>query len=379
MAKRTVQKSSRRRGKRKPWPPHLLARLRTLREQIKAEKLDALLVTFPIDIRYLTGFSGEDSWALVTPRSLVVISDHRFDEELKGTYGYCESAMRPKGLAEELAKVVKRKKVKKLGFQAEHLSVAQRKALVKHLGASSLKETENWLVKQRAIKDKLELRTIEMAVKVQEAAFRELLEVIKPGMTENEVAALLIYKMQCHGAMGPSFNTIVGAGANSSIPHYRPGAVKLKNHHVVLIDFGALYGNYCSDMTRTIAFGRMPKKIREFYPVVREAQQAGIEAIKPGADLKEVDKVARDVIKKAGYGKQFRHGLGHGIGLEIHEEPRLSFRAEGILEAGQVVTVEPGIYFPGVGGVRLEDDVLVTETGYRNLCSLPTDLESAII
>ncbi|MDH3583872.1 MAG: aminopeptidase P family protein, partial [Phycisphaerae bacterium] len=202
---------------------------------------------------------------------------------------------------------------------------------------------------------------------------------VKPGMTEQEVAARLEYHMRCGGADGPSFPIIVGAGANGSIPHYMPGRARVKKHGTILIDFGARYRGYCSDMTRVVALGRMPRKLAEIYKIVLNAQLAGIDAIGPGVPLKKVDAAARAVIDGAGYAKHFRHGLGHGIGLEIHEEPRLSARSRGELQPGQVVTVEPGIYLPGVGGVRLEDDILVTDRGHRNLCRLPKSLESAII
>jgi Xaa-Pro aminopeptidase len=198
-------------------------------------------------------------------------------------------------------------------------------------------------------------------------------------MSESEVVALLEYNMRWIGGEGVSFPTIVAVGPNGSLPHAVPGRTRLKAGKPILIDCGCRADGYCSDLTRVVSIGQMPRKIEEIYNVVLEAQQAAIDAIEPGKSLQEIDAVARDIITDAGYGEQFGHSLGHGIGLEIHEQPTLSKRSEGELVAGHVVTVEPGIYLPGVGGVRIEDDVLVTEKGRRVLSSLPKDLESAII
>lgn len=346
---------------------------------MKERQLDALLISHPPDIEYLTGFGGEDSWALLTPRTVVILSDRRFEEELKRQCPFARSVMRRGSLAEAAGKVADQQKLKAIGVQGDALTVNQRQALVRQVGAGALRPIGPWLVDQRSVKDEHEIRLIQRAVRIQEKAFAELCEWIEPNMTERHVAARLDYLMRVHGATGASFRTIVAAGANASIPHHLPGETKLRRNNIVLIDFGARFGSYCSDMTRVVALGRMPRKMREVYTVVQEAQQAGIEAIKPGVAMKEVDAAARQVIVNAGYGRHFGHSLGHGIGLEVHEQPSLSPRSRGELKAGQVVTVEPGIYLPGVGGVRLEDDVRVTARGRRNLCSLPLSVDSAII
>jgi len=372
-----MPKNARKRSRR--WPEHLKVRVDRLRGKMSHASVDALLVNYPPDIRYLTGFSGEDSWALITRHGVIIFSDRRFEEELAVHAPHARAIMRKKSLSEELGKLVRSQKLRRIGFQAEHMTVAGRKSILKHIPARRLRETSRWVIEQRSVKDLTEMPPLRRAIDIQQRALMQTLPQIRPGMTEKQVCALLEFTMRNLGADGPSFATIIAAGANSSVPHYRPGDVKIRPRSPILIDFGAVYRGYHSDMTRVIAIGGFPKKIAEIYNIVREAQLAGIEAIRPGARLKDVDAAARQVIKKAGYGKQFGHSLGHGIGLEIHEEPRLSHLSEGQLQPGQVVTVEPGIYLPGVGGVRLEDDVLVTERGYRNLCSLPTDLESAII
>ena len=183
--------------------------------------------------------------------------------------------------------------------------------------------------------------------------------------------------MRRRGALNSSFDSIVGAGVNGSLPHYRPGNVKLTANSPLLVDWGARYKGYCSDLTRCLFFGHVAPQMREIYQIVLDAQLAAIAAIKPGAHGKKVDKAARDVIEKAGYGEKFGHGTGHGLGRDIHESISLSKLSTTVLEPGMVITVEPGIYLPGVGGVRIEDDVLVTRNGHRVLSSLPKDLASA--
>lgn len=361
------------------WPVQLEARLTQLRTRIAESGADAMLLSFSSDIRYLTGFTGEDSWALVSEREVMVLSDRRFEEELAVHTPYVKAVMRKNSLSEELGKAASRLRLGKLAVQGEHLTLVQRRSIFKHLKKTKLTLTEGWLVQQRAVKDAGEIALIEEAIGIQQEAFKKLLKQIKVGMTERQVCAKLEYAMRELGADGPAFKTIVGAGPNSSIPHYHPGDFKVERNQPLLIDFGAVKHGYHSDMTRVIVIGKLSKRMAEVYNVVREAQRAGIEAIAPGKRLKDIDAVARNIIKRAGYGKQFGHSLGHGLGLQIHEEPRLSWASKGELLPGHVVTIEPGIYLPGVGGVRLEDDVLVTPVGGRPLCSLPTDLNSAMI
>lgn len=362
-------------------PPRFAVRVERLTARLRAAGADALLVTNPRDIRYLTGFVGDDSWALVPARGkrITVLSDFRFREQIAREAPHVATRMRKAGLAEELAKVAEAARLGTIAFQTEYTSVALRKTLVKHLGAKRLTDAGEGLLAQRAVKDEAEVAAIEKALGIQERAFESLCETIEPGQSETEIAASLEYLMRSEGADGTSFPSIVAADANGSLPHAIPGPSKVRRGGAILIDFGARWGGYCSDLTRVVALGKMSPRMREVYRIVLDAQLAAIDAIAPGKTFKAVDGVARNLIKKAGYGKEFGHSLGHGIGLDIHEEPRLSARAEGQLEPGHVVTVEPGIYLPGVGGVRIEDDVLVTPSGYRVLSRLPKDLESAII
>ena len=360
-------------------PPHLSVRMARLRRQIAKVGLDGMLVSNRSDIRYLSGFCGDDSWLVITRRSSRMISDLRFQQELSRTCPWTRSVMRRGRLPDALVKVVGSMRISRLGFQADHITVAQARALAKVLGGKRLKAVTGWLAQLRAAKDDVELAAIRRAVRIQEQAFRLLVTHMRPGMTEQEVAAYLEYTMKQLGASGSSFPTIVAAGANSALPHAVPGRRRLKRDQIVLVDFGARVDGYCSDLTRVVCLGRMPGRLAKVYSIVREAQLAAIEAIKPGVRLRDVDAVARRIIAKAGYGERFAHSLGHGIGLDIHEQPILSPKIDGELSPGHVVTVEPGIYLPGIGGVRIEDDVAVTERGRRKLSTLPTDLESAMI
>lgn len=371
-------------------PVHLADRVtqlqRRLSENRRTQKADALLITNSRDIRYLTGFVGDDSWALVPlnvrARNVYVLSDFRFQEQIGREAPHVKAVIRKKGLVEELVKLLKRLKYDRIAIQTDHVTVAMRKKLVKELKASRLVEGEVGLLDQRAVKTPEEVRLIREALKVQQAAYREtLMEMVRPGVREVEVAAYLEYRMRTLGADGPSFSTIVAADANAALPHAIPGEAKLKKGGIVLIDWGARKAGYCSDLTRVVALGSMSAKMREVYGIVLEAQAAAIDAIAPGVELRAVDEAARKVIEDAGYGDAFGHGTGHGIGLDIHESPTLSKRAEegAVLEVGHVVTVEPGIYLAGVGGVRIEDDVEVTSDGGRVLSDLPRDLESAIL
>jgi Xaa-Pro aminopeptidase len=360
-------------------------RLRELRRRLRDGKIDALLVTEPKDIRYLTGFIGEDSWLLIPLRgtSVHILSDSRFEEQIAREAPQAKAVMRKGSIADATAKLCdKLTSIDRVGVQPGSMTLAVRMALIKSLGgARRVVPIDDGLLRQRSVKSDEEVAAIEAALRIQERAFGELCHFIEPGMREYEAAAYLEYRMRALGADGRSFPTITAVGANAALPHAVPGDARIEKNELVLIDWGARKDGYCGDLTRVVALGSMPAAMREVYEVVLEAQLAGIEAVRPGAEPREVDAAARKVIEDAGYGDRFGHGLGHGLGLAVHEQPALSPRAkEGeALEVGQVVTVEPGVYVPGVGGVRIEDDVLVTAGGKRVLSRLPKTLESAII
>ena len=360
-------------------------RLSKLRRALRSAGCDSALLTNANDIRYITGFSGEDSYAVVTPRSVVVISDFRFEEDLRGVDGIARVHLRQGDIVDALRTVAHDLNPEALAFQSEHVSVHLRSKLAKAVGAKRLKPTVGLLSGLRLIKDESEIRTIRKAVRIQERALLETLGSLKPGQMESQIAADLEYNLKSLGADGVSFPTIVAARANGSKPHAVPGRTKTGVNQPLLIDWGARVDGYCSDMTRTFCFGKWPGRLREVYMVVLEAQLAAIKAVGPGVSTRAVDRVARDIITDAGYGDRFGHGLGHGIGLDIHEGPRIAQQGETTLKAGMIVTIEPGVYLSsvvarvgsGVGGVRIEDDILVTATGATNLCSLPKSLDWA--
>ncbi len=361
------------------WPDYLAARVRKLRSRINDADLDGLLVTNARDVRYLCEFPGEDSWALVTARQVYLFSDSRFDEQIDQSCPFVKKVLRTAAMSDAIGEVVGDLRVRTIGIQAEHMTALVQRRLGAKLKDIKLKPTENWLLEHRAVKDAMELRQIRRALGIQEQAYRQTMDQVRPGMSEAEIVALMEYNMRWIGGEGVSFPTIVAIGSNTSLPHHIVGRTRVKAGTPVLIDFGAVAGGYTGDLTRVVAMGGLSKKMSEVYRIVLEAQRAAIAAIRPGARLKDVDAAARSIIDEAGYGECFGHGLGHGIGLDVHEQPVLSWRAEGELVEGNVVTVEPGIYLPGVGGVRIEDDVAVTAKGHRKLSTLPTGLESAII
>lgn len=381
LEKPTNMARTRQHRKRAGYPPHLRQRVKAACDRLTRKRVRALLITNPRDIRYLTGFVGDDSWAVLTAKStaVTVLTDFRFQEQVQDEAPHVRVRVRKAGLSEELATLMKKDRLRRLAIQPAHVTLAQRKAIARKIGSGRLVQIDDGLLGQRAVKDAQEIAAIQRALKIQQEAFRRTVRRIKPGQTEQEIAAFLEYQMRLLGADGPSFPTIVAADANASLPHAVPGSRKVRRGGIVLIDWGARWRGYCSDLTRVVAIGKMPRKIREVYQVVLDAQLAAIDAIKPGVALKEVDAVARRIITKAGYGKHFGHSLGHGLGLDIHEQPTLSAKSKGHLQPGQVVTVEPGVYLPGVGGVRIEDDVLVTQRGRRVLSDLPKDLESTMI
>jgi len=257
--------------------------------------------------------------------------------------------------------------------------VAARQEIGKEAEPTELIEASDLTKKMRVIKDEAEVGKIRASLKVTEEAFTALREAVRVGQTELEMAARLEYEMKRRGSLSPAFSTICAEGPNAALPHAHPGRRKVVERSAVLFDWGATVDFYCADLTRVVFIGSIPDAIREVYEIVLAAQRLAIAAVKPGARMYDVDKVARDHIASAGFGDAFNHSLGHGLGLCVHEAPALSWRSSEAMEAGMVVTVEPGVYLPGVGGVRIEDDVLVTPRGSRVLSKLEKTPDSAII
>lgn len=375
------------------------ARLERLGRTITELNLAFLLVTNPKDVGYLTGFIGGDSYLLVpalthqSPRA-VVISDFRYKEELESLGLSCDLHIREMSMSDAVAGILADRakgcedgELGRVGIQAEQMTVGEKATIARKLtgvlgngAGKKLTDTMNLVPKLRLIKDEHELTLIRKAAKIQQDALMSVLPTIKPGQTEAEVAAAIESEMKRRGASEVGFQTIVASGASSSLPHYRPQQKKLAASKVVLIDWGAVFQGYHADMTRVFAFGKWPAKMAEIYKVVLDAHQLAAQALAPGMNSKQIDLVARKHIAAAGYADFFGHGLGHGLGLNAHEDPRLTNTLAGSkLEPGMVVTIEPGIYLPGEGGVRIEDDYAITETGAVNLCSMKKDLDWATL
>lgn len=372
--------SMRRRSPSRQTQPDLPGRLFRLRRALKARRAQWLLVTNPLDVGYLTGFMGGDSYLLLSPSGLTIISDFRYEEELAHLAVRARVVMRSGSIATAVGSELKARRVRRVAIQSESVTLAERAALEHAAPGVSFAPLAGLVQPLREVKDASEVANIRAAAEIQEAALLATLKTIRAGQSELEVAARLEFEMKTRGSSVPAFETIVAARANGSLPHYRPQSTTVAKGQGLLIDWGATVGGYRSDMTRTFAIGKWPGKLREVYTIVLDAHLAAAACLRAGARTTDVDAAARGLIAKAGYGKHFGHGLGHGIGLNIHEGPRLAHQPPGTeLRPGMVVTIEPGIYLPGVGGVRLENDYLVTQRGAQCLCSLPLDLDWATL
>ncbi len=357
--------------RRKTVPKPYSLRINKLREEMAARDIDGYYVLDRMDQYWLTGFTGEDGGVLVTPRAVVLLTDGRFDEAADIEAPYARKVLRKQRTPATNAKEIRKLRVKRLGFDPDLMSVSEHKVLNKEIKPAKLVACPSLIRPLRACKDKDEIKRIRTAIGVAEKAFKAVVRWLKPGVTERQTAARLVYEMQKLGAQGETFPSIVAFGPNSSIPHAVPGERKLKRNEPLLFDWGAHVNWYGSDLTRVVWLGSIPARLRKIFDIVREAHDRATEAVRPGITAHDVDRAARSVIEKAGYGKLFNHATGHGMGLVAHEIPRIGKGTPTVLEPGMVITIEPGIYLPGVGGIRLEDDVLVTKTGYEVLTSLP--------
>ncbi len=334
-------------------------RLRNLRRQLAKQNLDGLILTQPVEVAYVTAFAGHDSWAFVTKRSVYLLTDSRYTEQAEKECLQTSIVERQGTMPEAAGKLVGRlKSVKNVAIDAS-VSVAAYEALKKSI-RGPLKAIESPLATLRSVKDGTEKAAIENAIAIATEALKRVKSAFKPGITEIELAGRLDLEIRRLGSQN-SFETIVAFGANASRPHHQPSQRKLRKTDTILIDFGARYEGYCSDITRCFAVGKPPAAYRRAYEIVRRAQAAAMETARAGVALAKVDAAARTVIRESGL-PVYGHGTGHGIGLDIHEKPFLKENAEGVLQTGQILTIEPGVYLPGKFGIRCEDDILVTET-----------------
>lgn len=330
--------------------------------------LDAVLVSDGFNMRYISGFTGATGFLLITKASCTLFTDSRYTVAAKAQapdFNVVEISA-SKGYTACINEVIKSEDIKKLGFESKQFIYADYLNFSKKLEVPEFIPITDELTRLRRIKTDEEIACLRQAEHIGDIAFNEILGHLKPGKTELEIAAKLEYIMKCNGAEKLSFDTIVASGLNTAKPHAEPGDKKIEAGDFVTMDFGCVYHGYCSDMTRTVVVGKASKKQREIYDIVLKAQTTVIEGLKPGKPGKEYDKIARDIITEAGYGEYFGHGLGHSVGLEIHEDPRFSVKEEDIIEPGTIITVEPGIYIPDFGGVRIEDMLVVTADGYED-------------
>lgn len=354
------------------------ARRQKLWQLLKREGVEALLVTNPVNVSYLTGFTGEDSYFLASRQNSALLSDGRFTTQIAEECPDLDVMIRKpsEGLFGLVAEALRKRKITSLGIDGSHLSFNAYQQLIECCATTEVAVVPPLVEELRLIKDSHEIAEIRLAIDQAERGFAALKSQVLTTQTEREAAFDLEHAMRRFGAKRASFEIIVAARDRSALPHARPTNLPLNTGDFFLIDWGSeAPSGYKSDLTRVLITGKLTAKLEKIYRVVLNAQIQGIQAIRPGITGREVDKIARSVIEKAGYGKAFTHSLGHGIGLDIHEGPRVSPSSETVLKAGMVVTVEPGIYLPGWGGIRIEDDILVTPDGYEILTSVPKDLD----
>ena len=339
------------------------------------EKGEAFIVSSPENRKYLTSFSSSDGFLLVTQNEAVFLTDSRYIEAAEKTVIGCSEISQLNSLSAQLPEYITKLGVSKLYTESARLTVEDYNRIEKIAGCPVLAEkSDDAISNLRRKKSNEEKENIIKAQSIAEKAFEHILGFISTEKTEKDIALELDFFMLKNGAEGISFETIAVSGANSSMPHGVPSEKKIENGDFITMDYGAVINGYHSDMTRTVAVGSVSSKQAEIYETVLNAQLASLSSLKDGISGFDADKAARDIIENAGYGKFFGHGTGHGVGIEIHEAPRLSSKTDSILQTGDVVTVEPGIYLPGEFGVRIEDMAFITENGYENLTKSPKNL-----
>ena len=352
-------------------------RLEIFRDKIEKEnkEIEGFLVTNLKNLNYLTGFDGEGFALIRASGKNYLLTDSRYTEQAQKESPdfkiLTDEPSKKNARILALKKILVKSKIKKIAFESSDLSYADFKKYSDSFEHIEFLPTENIIEELRMIKDKEEIIKMKKAAQITTESLKDVFEIIKPGMRELDIASELAYTMRKKGAQKEAFETIVVSGQRSSLPHGKPSEKKIDEGELITIDMGANYQNYNSDITRTIIMGTENQKQKKLFSIVLESQKAALEFLKPGVRCKEVDSVARGIIVKKGYGEYFGHGLGHGVGLDIHELPRVSFSDDTVLLSGMVITIEPGIYLPEVGGVRIEDSVLITETGYEILTWFP--------
>lgn len=350
-------------------------RLRRLKQRVAGEGLDAFLVCHRPNILYLVSFHGSAGLLVVTPRRAVLFTDGRYRTQAAREVRGARLVIARGSLVAAAAEWLRGQQARCVGVEAQRLDVASFEHLRSTLGKKTrLVPTSGWVESLRAVKDAREVASIRRAVQLGSQVFDQVLPLVRPGVRELDLAAEIEYRMKRAGATGPAFETIVASGPRAALPHARASAKRLRKNELVIFDLGAIVEDYCSDMTRTVYLGRPSARVWSLYAAVREAQQRAFEALRPGVAAGAVDAAARQTLKAHRLDRYFPHSTGHGLGLEIHEEPRLAGGVHARLAPGQVVTIEPGVYVPGWGGVRLEDVVCIRPDGAERLTPTPHGL-----
>lgn len=356
-------------------PDARAARLRALGGLLDGEHLDALLVSSLANVRYLTGFSGSNALLLVTPSEALLLTDARYAEQAVHEAGdVAHVNIQAQSLWTGLWHRLPSQPVQVVGFESAHLLHRDFQRLLEAGGRWQWRPTVDLVERQRERKSSDEVTHIRQAGAMATSALGKVLSLVRPGLTELAIAGMLERALRDEGSEGFPFATIVASGPRTALPHARSSDRVVEKGELLLMDFGAISGGYCSDITRTVVVGRASAEQREVHDVVREAQRLALSGVRPGMTGRDADALARGYIERRGHGERFQHSLGHGLGLEVHEAPRLARQADAALPEGAVVTIEPGVYVPGWGGVRIEDDVHLDRSGAEVLTHFPREL-----
>lgn len=340
------------------------------------ENVDAYVILSEVNRFYFTKVKTSFGCVILTPVEKICITDFRYAAYVKQTLkDFTVLTIKGSSLMQVINENLARLGVKKAGFEEESVTVKMFEGLKKNCPSIEFVPASREIALIRSIKSPMEISLMTQAQRIAENALEEVIASLKPGVTEREIAAQLLFKMQMMGADDKSFDTIVAFGENSAVPHHESGDRKLEKNDIILIDMGAVYKGYCSDMTRTFFYGTPNEELKTIYGIVQEAQLYALKHIKAGMTGLEADSLAREYITANGYGEQFGHSLGHSVGVEIHEWPSLSVASNDVLKPGMIVTVEPGIYVDGLGGVRIEDMVVVTEDGVNDLTEFDKSID----
>jgi Xaa-Pro aminopeptidase len=352
-------------------------RLDRIKSKFAGLKTDSFVIKNLPNIRYISGFSGSAGNVLLTKDKNYFITDFRYKTQSKNeVYSGFEIIIYAQNSMGFLKDLIAKHNLKRMGFESNFVTFADAENLKKDFNEVEFVPVDSLIEQITVCKNEKEIESTRKAVEITDKTFSELLKIIKPGLTEREVSAHISFLQKINGADGDSFDPIVASGERSAFPHARPTDRKIRNGELLKLDFGCIVDGMKSDMTRTIAIGDIPEECKKIYGIVKEAQQRALDNVKAGINSKVLDAYARDYIKEKGYGNNYGHGLGHGLGYDIHEKPAVNERSDYILEVNNIITIEPGIYVEGLGGVRIEDDVVVKENGCEILNKTTKELIS---